>query len=161
MKFQKIPRKITKDSITEPPLNKTIAFGVSKIGYSLGMTPKMKSVECLYLVNMVLEKRIRNNINGEMLVELEIEYNYAFDANSNETPTTQEIFSLMNESSRDFALYWGELLSNTRFSQHGKSEKFQLKNEETDIERAIDFWEDSLRNRTLDANLKWDDTSPE
>jgi hypothetical protein len=157
MKFQEIPRKITKEVVNEPNLTTPIAFGVSNLGYSLGLTPKMKSVKCLYLVGMVLEKHIRNNISGETIVALEIEYNYAFNADKNETPTTKEIFALMNKSSYDFAIYWDNLLSNTRFAQHGRSEKFQLKNEESDIEKAIDFWEDSLRNRTLDENLKWDD----
>ena len=56
----------------------------------------------------------------------------------------------MNYASLDFAANWYQLLSDTQFENHRLSDMFEFDPLKKKIEKTIDFWEDSLRDKTLD-----------
>ena len=126
------------------------SFDVSPLGVSMGLTPRIKSLNSFHLFRITLAKHITDDSNGKILAELEIEFPYALDLPDEVTPIAEEIFDLMHDASLDFAANWYQLLSDTQFEKHRLSEKFEFDPLEKEIEKTIDFWEDSLRDKTLD-----------
>ncbi|HKK38227.1 MAG TPA: hypothetical protein VJ949_02290 [Cryomorphaceae bacterium] len=144
------PSRVNKRQVEPSGSGNPASFDVSPLGVSMGLTPRIKSLNSFHLFRITLAKQITDLSNGKILVDLEMEFPYALDLPDEITPTVEEIFDLMNYASLDFAANWYQLLSDTQFENHRLSDMFEFDPLKKKIEKTIDFWEDSLRDKTLD-----------
>ena len=144
------PGKVFERKVVTLESDKPSSFTVSSLGVAMGLTPRIKSLNSFHVFRITLEKHITDDENGETLAELKIDYPYALDLPDDITPVAEEIYDMMQYASLEFAAEWYQLLSDTRFEKHRLSDLFEFEPLKDKIERTIDFWEDSLRDKILD-----------
>ena len=117
-----------------------------------GLTPKMPSEKNKPLFTLTLQKFITDSQNKN-LVNLTRTYTYLLDIDDTISPTEAELFDLFEDSAKDFAIEFSKLVRGTIFQHHrvAKPNKDELL---VKLEKAIDFWDDSIRNIKVDKNGK-------
>jgi hypothetical protein len=109
------------------------------------------------LLSVTLEKLIVSD-NDTPFVKLNILYTYRLDIEDSLIPTKEEIFNLIDQSALDFAVKFNDLVKNSNFRHH-KVNKQTLENLAHDLDRVIDFWQDSLRHIKVDKDGRPIDTN--
>ena len=122
------------------------------LNFKFGLTPKMPTEHNKPLLVTTLEKHIVSD-NEITLVKLTITYTYRLDIEDSLIPTNEEIFNLIDQSALDFAVKFNDLITNSDFRNH-VIDKPNLKNLTHDLDRVIDFWQDSLRSIKVDEDGK-------
>ena len=147
--IQELNRTINDTDFLSP-----LEFKVSNlILENVALSPKMPTEENRSVLSFHLKRHIIDSENND-LVRLEILYQYRLDIDDDKSPTEDELIEILNYSSQDFAFKWVDLVHGTRFQTHAKTQKHDEKQLKYDFEKAIDFWNDSIRHLPVDENGK-------
>jgi hypothetical protein len=130
-----------------------LKFGVSDLNIKLGLSPIMPSEENRPLLSITIDKQIVDHV-GTPLVNLNRTYTYRLDIDDNLSPQEDELFELLEESAKNFAVEFSKIVNGTRFQMHGKVKRLDKDKWLIDLEKVIDFWNDSIRHIEVDQNGK-------
>ena len=126
----------------------------SNLKVSIGLTPNMPSEDGKPIFNILLSRCIKDNLNDVVLAEMSIEYTYRLDIEDSFSPSEEDLFYLLNDAGGKFAVEWALFMQGTRFQLHGKTKTLKKSYWIPELEKAIDFWEDSIRHLDVDDDGK-------
>lgn len=124
--------------------------------YILGITSEdIKDPECCYF-NIWIEKKMINETNDTIVFYAKT-YSCFKIRNNYQKPSSEFYFGLIEKATYDFALQFHQRTRNTNLAHH-KIPKPSLSQLRNDIEKTIEIWNRTSRNRVFLRSPNWQTT---
>lgn len=121
--------------------------------YIFGITPEdPNDKQCCYF-NIWIEKKIVNETTKTVVFYAKT-YSGFKVRNKFQKPTPELFFELIENATQDFALQFHYRTQNTNLSHH-KIRKPQFGELRGDIEKTIDIWDKTIKNRVFETPPNW------
>lgn len=113
----------------------------------LSLTPRYPSEDNCFIFTFLFSRHVLNQDDAK-LVDIKIRYAYRLRL-EDLTPTPEELFTLLDESSADFANFYYDKIKHVSFPENN-IKKLVYEDIKDRLEGLIDFWNDSLRHLKVD-----------
>jgi hypothetical protein len=113
-----LPEKVIDEIITKPIDEDLKTLNASELIVGIGLTPKMQVYDQKPLLIIDLEKNIAS-VGGAYVVKLKIIHSIILNIGDDFTPSSEEIFSLLETVTQAFANKYGEMVQHTAYEQYG------------------------------------------
>ena len=148
------PPKEIINEFNVPDDTSPLALSVKDLETSFALTPKMPSEDNCPLFTVSVTKEIFETNSNKTLVKLSKGYTYKLVIDDSINPEPFHLFEKIDESVMDFAKHYFKLTDKTRFHTHSQIKKLNQEEYIVELERRIDFWEDSIRQLKVDNEGK-------